>query len=111
MVSFHSALNMEKQTRTPKSGYGSRTNLYAIINWPELAAKAHYHPSELAQLCKVSLRTVERFFRASWNLTPCEWLNRLRKHEAQKLADAGLRKKDIARNLGYARSSSLCHGF
>src|SRR5262245_29956044 len=80
-------------------------------DWDQLARNAIYRASQLAKLCNVSLRSLERFFRKTLNTAPQRWLNKLRDMEAARMALKGSRTKEIAHALGYAQPSYLCRVF
>jgi AraC-like DNA-binding protein len=58
----------------------SRVNgqLRRINNWPALAARAHWNVAELASLCGVSVRTLERDFLKTFGLLPHKWMQKRR---------------------------------
>jgi AraC-like DNA-binding protein len=88
-----------------------RTRLLAIENWTELAIKAEFRAPHLSLLCGVTPKTLQRFFRAQFGVSPRRWLDEARDDEAAKLVLDGKRTKEIAYQLGYKHPSTLCHRF
>jgi transcriptional regulator GlxA family with amidase domain len=75
--------------------------------WAEVAAEVEYDAVALAMLCGVSLRTLERAFQKELQISPQEWLEKLRDAKAALLVNAGKRKKEIVYMLGYKYQSHL----
>ena len=76
-----------------------------------LAAQAHFDAKELARLCKLSVRQLQRDFRRQKGCTPQNWLNKQRLMAAQRLLQSGEPVKNVAFNLGYKQSSHFCRQF
>ena len=84
-----------------------KNHLDQIGNWPERAKAAKYGGKELACLCGVSLRTLQRFFVwKKWG-HPQTWQNELRLKAAPALLQAGLAVKEVANATGYNQSSQF----
>ena len=77
------------------------SRLQRIQNWPQLAHQAGYSVSALASSCKVSVRTLERFFLSAMREPPHRWLKRLRMQRAIELLRDGSTVREIAFCLGY----------
>lgn len=88
-----------------------RQTLEAICNWRELAVQARFRASALAELCGASRRALERFFRLRWQVSPQNWLDRLRQEMAERLAAQGWSTKQIARALDYGHAWDFCRAF
>jgi AraC-like DNA-binding protein len=88
---------------------GSR--LDRVQDWGALARKANYNSRRLAACCRVSLRQLERYCKASLHLAPKEWLRAIRLEDAQKLLLEGLSIKEVAAALGYKQVSHFCREF
>src|SRR5688572_12800536 len=56
-----------------------------LPNWESLATTSQYRLPALAQLCQVSLRTLQRHFRKHYNLTLSEWMRELRLDRARMM--------------------------
>lgn len=57
--------------------------------WEALAETAHYDANELARLCGISIRQLQRHFRAHFHGSPQSWLNERRLLAAQALLRSG----------------------
>lgn len=79
--------------------------------WEQLAEAAHFDVKELAYLCDVSTRQLQRQFQFLLGRSPQDWLNEQRLKAAQPLLVSGLKVKEVARLLGYKRSSHFCREF
>lgn len=80
-------------------------------NWDELAKAAHYNARELAKLCRLSKRQLERTFQRIFQKTPQRWLDEQRLTVAQDLLRMGQPIKSVAYELGYKQSSHFCRQF
>jgi AraC-like DNA-binding protein len=87
------------------------TNSLPSQSWETLAARANYRPAPLAIICGVSLRTLQRHFRAQYNLTVCAWLNSVRLELALERLSHGARVKEVALELGFKQLSSFSRAF
>ncbi len=77
------------------------SRLEGIRDWEELAAAAGYDPQQLARERRVSVRTLERFFRDHFHLTPEAWMRELRMRKAADLLSHGEAVKVISQSLKY----------
>ena len=73
--------------------------LKSVQEWESLAQNARYRAHELASLCQVSLRTLQRHFRAHYGLTVSKWLRDIRLREAY--ASMGVGPAAKAAGCGY----------
>jgi AraC-like DNA-binding protein len=80
-------------------------------NWEDLAPIAHYDVQELAKLCGISTRQLQRFFRRHFHCTPQHWLNERRLLAARNLLRTGDSVKKVALDLGYKQASHFCRQF
>jgi AraC-like DNA-binding protein len=87
------------------------SRLNEIGNWPQRAAQAHYHATELARNSGVCLRELEYFFAQEYHRTPQDWLNRLRLHEALPPLAQRRRIKGLAYELGYKHPRNFSRAF
>jgi transcriptional regulator GlxA family with amidase domain len=76
-------------------------------NLARLADQADYNAATLAELCRVSPRTLQRYFRENFQTSPQRCLEALRDIRARVLVDEGMRKKEVADHLGYKHLSHL----
>jgi|SRR5438876_739806 len=87
------------------------SHLDRFHDWVSLARSAGYRPSELARLCSVSLRQLERHFRKHFGSPPKIWLRDLRLKEARELLIRGCYVKTVASELGYKDAPHFCRRF
>ena len=85
--------------------------LAQVTNWPELARAAKYRTNELAKLCGVSTRELERFLPSKTGNSPRCWLNDLRQIDALSLLSGGKSVKETAIELGYTDPAHLSRDF
>lgn len=79
--------------------------------WEVLAQRAGYKPRELAALCQISLRTLERHFRRSYGKTVLGWLREYRLSEAYRALLEGKAVKEVAFDFGYKQMSHFSREF
>jgi AraC-like DNA-binding protein len=79
--------------------------------WRRLARAAGFKVTKLAELAGVSLRTLQRYFRAQYGITVSEWLTSIRLSEAGDRIRAGDRVKEVALDLGYKQLSHFSREF
>jgi AraC-like DNA-binding protein len=84
----------------------SRTN-----NWEVLAAESNYCPRELARLCHVSLRTLQRRFATHYQMTISDWMRQIRLAKAYARVVAGEPIKYVAYDLGFKQLSHFSRVF
>jgi AraC family transcriptional regulator len=95
-------------------GLGERERVMAKVlleRWEQLAGAARYDAKELAKLCNLSVRQLERNFRQGLERSPQDWLNEQRIKAAQKLLLSGQPVKVVALELGFKQSSHFCRRF
>jgi transcriptional regulator GlxA family with amidase domain len=85
--------------------------LNQIQNWPEMARRAKWSVIQLATLCGVSIRTLERHFQEMYQQTPEHWLAELRWRQALELVREGTSVKAMAAELGYQQASTFSREF
>jgi len=85
--------------------------LRRIQNWPERAHEAGYSVKALAKSCKVSVRTLERFFLLVMHEPPRRLLERLRLQRALELLRDGSTVKETSACLGYEDPSHFSREF
>jgi AraC-like DNA-binding protein len=81
------------------------------VDWRRLAARSEYRPVRLAQLCRVSLRQLERRVKAARGITPRLWLKRERLRDALAFLQKAETSKEVAHGLGYRQFSQFCREF
>jgi AraC-like DNA-binding protein len=79
--------------------------------WEELAETAHYDANQLAKLCGVSTRQLQRYFHNNLHRSPQNWLNERRLQAAQALLLSGESVKKVALDLGFKQTSHFCRQF
>lgn len=82
-----------------------------IYEWEKLASISHYDVRELAKLCQLSVRQLERDFRRQYACTPRNWLNEQRLKIAGQLLLSGRSIKVVASELGFKQTSHFCRHF
>src|SRR5687767_11778611 len=85
--------------------------LSAMRDWPERAKLAQYHASELAKLCHVNQKALERFFHDAYATSPQKWLERCRQMHVEQLLKSETPLKEIAFLAGYKQASHLTRHF
>lgn len=83
------------------------TKLNHIQNWPELARQAKWSVSAMARLCRVSVRTLERYFLKQMGKRPKAWLAEQRQKLASELLRDGSTIKEAANSIGYQHASTF----
>jgi AraC family transcriptional regulator len=79
--------------------------------WKQMAPVAHYDAKELAKLCRMSIRQLQRNFRSQFERAPQEWLNEQRLYAAAQLLQSGRQVKVVASELGFKQVSHFCRQF
>lgn len=87
------------------------THLHQITNWPELAKAAGWRTSKVAKICKVSVRTLERFFMKKFQKTPKAWMAEQRQIQAADALKQGLWPKEVATAADYKTQSQFSREF
>lgn len=77
----------------------------------DLAKESNYDANQLARLCGISTRHLQRHFRKYFRRSPQNWLDECRMIEAQKLLIQGESVKKVAIDLGFKHPSHFCHQF
>ena len=85
--------------------------LLKIEDWETLARQAGFHPADMAALCPISLRQMQRFFAANFEKTPSEWARELRCRLARQLIAEGWSSKAVVLELGFFDGSHLSREF
>ena len=89
-----------------------RSPLHEIRNWCDLARISCYQAAKLAKACRVSDRTLRRFFHDELLTSLRVWLERRRINDAKKKLQRGvIRVKQAAREAGYAHSEHFSRSF
>jgi AraC-like DNA-binding protein len=101
--------NVNKWSKLQVSGVGQERPVDA--DWQRLARNAGYRATKLAELSQVSLRTLQRHFRAQYSQTVSDWLTELRLRDAEDRIRAGGRVKEVALDLGYKQLSHFSRAF
>jgi transcriptional regulator GlxA family with amidase domain len=99
------------QKRHHFEGTHMNTKLNHIQNWVEFAQQVNWSVTRLAKRCKVSTRTLERYFLKEMNKTPKAWLIEQRQRQAIELLRDGSTIKEAAGYLDYKHPSHLTNGF
>ena len=81
------------------------------MSWEQLAARANYKPRELAGICKVSIRTLQRHFARQYGVTLGGWLREVRISQAYSRIASGESIKAVAYDLGFKQLSHFSRAF
>ena len=81
------------------------------VSWEKLAKAAQFRPQALAELCGVSMRTLQRYFRARYDETVSDWLRDMRLNEALNSLKGCDSVKEVAFDLGYKQPSHFTRDF
>ena len=87
------------------------SRLEFVQQWESLAVDAGYRPSDLAALCQISLRTLERHFQKNYGVTVSAWLRELRLGKAYQGLQQGKTVKVVAYEQGYKQVSHFSREF
>ena len=87
------------------------SRLEFVQQWEALAVKAGYRPSDLAALCQISLRTLERHFQKNYGVTVSQWMRELRLGKAYQTLIQGKSVKEAAFDHGYKQVSHFSREF
>jgi len=82
-----------------------------LERWEQLAGTARYDAKELANLCNLSVRQLQRDFRHKLERSPQDWLNEQRIKAARQLLFSGQPVKAVAFELGFKQPSHFCRQF
>jgi len=82
-----------------------------IDHWPKLAALAHWNVAELAELCGVSVKTLERYCLKTFGLPPHQWLCKLRLEQAATDLQNHASVKLAANKAGYPHAHHFSRDF
>lgn len=79
--------------------------------WEILAAQSNFNVGNLARLCNVSVRTIQRHFLKNYNITVSEWMKDLRLAKAYRRISAGEPIKFVAYDLEFRQLSHFSREF
>ena len=79
--------------------------------WETLAENCQYRAPELARLCHVSLRTLQRHFRKHYQTTVSEWMRAVRLERARAMLNTAESIKRVYFELGYKQPSHFTRDF
>jgi len=82
-----------------------------VGEWKDLAAQARYNARNLAALCRLSERQLQRQFRGHFGRSPQDWLDEQRIAAAAQLLLSGEPVKKVAYDLGFKQTSHFCRQF
>lgn len=85
--------------------------LLTIKEWEEVARKAGYNPGNMAALCSISERQMQRLFQQHVKCTPSRWLRLLQCRLAKQLICQGYSNKAVASELKFSSQSHFCREF
>ena len=85
--------------------------LFRQPDWEKVAVEAGFQPKQMAALCGISLRHLERYFANAFQQTPTVWIRDLRCRLAMGLIGQGYSNKEVVTKLKFGSSSHFCHDF
>jgi AraC-like DNA-binding protein len=85
--------------------------LTRVQDWKQLAQAAEYRPADMAALCGISPRQLERYFHIKFQQTPRKWLRELQCRSARKLIQQGYSNIAVVAELKFASESHFCREF
>jgi AraC-like DNA-binding protein len=80
-------------------------------DWEGMVQHSNWCAAALAKQCRVSVRTLERYFRQKMGRSPKAWLDEQRQRKAVELLSRGLSVKETAICLGYKHSTHFSREF
>jgi AraC-like DNA-binding protein len=83
------------------------SQLANVKDWAEIGPEVDWSVYKLAKKYRVSVRTLERFFKKKTGTTPKAWLAQLRHEQANNVLRNGGTVKEAANHVGYHYSSSF----
>jgi AraC-like DNA-binding protein len=83
----------------------------ATLSWEALAFNCNFRIGKLAQVCQVSVRTLQRHFRKHYDLTMREWLREVRLEKSRSMLPEAGCVKTVAYELGYKQPSHFTRDF
>jgi len=87
------------------------SKLGQIQNWPELAKEANWSATALAKKCRVSVRTLERYFLNIYGKSPTAWLREDQMRKAAELLQDNSSVKEVATRLGFTNQHHFSREF
>ncbi len=79
--------------------------------WLQLAKQSNYNAGNMAEICQISLRQLERYFEDDFSRSPLEWLTEQRMLAARHLLLQSQSVKEVAYSLSYKQTSHFCRDF
>jgi AraC-like DNA-binding protein len=80
-------------------------------DWERVAKEAGFRPAEMALLCSISERQLQRIFQKRFHCTPRRWLRELQCRLAKELLAQGYSTKAAAAELHFATDAHFCREF
>src|SRR5882672_7768984 len=81
------------------------------MDWEQLARRGEFGPQEMARLCAVSLRQMERFFARQFRCTPQKWVRDYRLRLAKEFLARDSSTKAVAAELKFSSPAHFCRDF
>ena len=81
------------------------------VTMMSLANQSNYQPMQMARLCQISLRHLERTFKVESGCTPREWLKTQRLNNALLMLRKAQSVKQVAYALAYPQIPQFCREF
>jgi transcriptional regulator GlxA family with amidase domain len=85
--------------------------LSRIQTWEQVAREARFDPGNMASLCGVSPRQMQRYFKEHFQKTPSHWLREFQCQTAKQLISQGYSSKATAFETGFSSESHFCREF
>jgi AraC-like DNA-binding protein len=81
------------------------------VTMMRFANQSNYQPMQMARLCQISLRHLERIFKTESGCTPREWLKMQRLNNALLMLRKAQSVKQVAYTLAYPQIPQFCREF
>jgi AraC-like DNA-binding protein len=92
-------------------GSSSELSQNEFCSWEKLALASQFRIRELARICHVSVRTLQRHFQKHYDLTVSQWLHECRLEHARLQLATAESIKAVAYALGYKCPSHFTRDF
>jgi methylphosphotriester-DNA--protein-cysteine methyltransferase len=82
-----------------------------LIDWEALVLRCRGNVSVMSGHTSISRKTIERYFKSKWGVTPKKWAKSKMLERAMALIKKGYSNKAVVMELGFCSESWLCREF